>query len=67
VGGPLDGIIYLYHDQGNMGMKAAAFGEATLLPLQIGTQSSNRNDCREAVFERKKRGLYNTTYLLGHL
>jgi len=31
VGGPLDGIVYLYHDQGNIGMKAAAFGEATLI------------------------------------
>jgi 4-hydroxythreonine-4-phosphate dehydrogenase len=31
VGGPLDGIVYLYHDQGNIGMKAAAFGEATLV------------------------------------
>lgn len=31
VGGPLDGIVYLYHDQGNIAMKAAAFGEATLI------------------------------------
>ena len=30
-GGPLDGIVYLYHDQGNIGMKAAAFGEAVLI------------------------------------
>jgi 4-hydroxythreonine-4-phosphate dehydrogenase len=29
--GPLDGIVYLYHDQGNIAMKAAAFGEATLI------------------------------------
>lgn len=27
----LDGIVYLYHDQGNIGMKAAAFGEGVLL------------------------------------
>jgi 4-hydroxythreonine-4-phosphate dehydrogenase len=31
VSGPLDGIVYLYHDQGNIGMKAAAFGEAVLI------------------------------------
>jgi 4-hydroxythreonine-4-phosphate dehydrogenase len=31
VGGPLDGIVYLYHDQGNIAMKAAAFGEATII------------------------------------
>jgi 4-hydroxythreonine-4-phosphate dehydrogenase len=31
VDGPLDGIVYLYHDQGNIAMKAAAFGEATLI------------------------------------
>ena len=28
---PLDGIVYLYHDQGNIAMKAVAFGEATLI------------------------------------
>jgi len=27
----LDGIVYLYHDQGNIGMKAVAFGEGVLL------------------------------------
>ena len=31
VGGPLDGIVYLYHDQGNIGIKATAFGKATLI------------------------------------
>jgi 4-hydroxythreonine-4-phosphate dehydrogenase len=27
----LDGIVYLYHDQGNIAMKAAAFGEGVLI------------------------------------
>lgn len=29
--GKLDGIVYLYHDQGNIAMKAAAFGEGVLI------------------------------------
>lgn len=29
--GQLDGVVYLYHDQGNIAMKAAAFGEGVII------------------------------------
>lgn len=33
--GDVDGIVYLYHDQGNIAMKAASFGEGVLIYTNI--------------------------------